>query len=81
MLAFLGKAVGVCDALYSTIYRYAGANTTFCIGTAAIVRHSVLLSTQMSLDSAVGVGTDFVAVRALGRLPTAGTLAALPQCC
>ena len=34
------------DALYATIHGYAGTNnTTFCVGTAAIVRHSALLST------------------------------------
>ena len=69
----------MCDALYSTIHGYAGTNTTFCVGAAAIVRHSALLSTQLSLYSAVGVGTEFSsAVQALlGRLPTAGTCAAL----
>ena len=79
MLAFLGKVVGARDALYSTIHGYAGTITTFCVGTAAIVRHSALLSTQLSLYSAVGVSTDFFsAVQALlGRLPTAGTCAAL----
>ena len=47
------------DALYSTMYGYAGAYTTFCMGTAAIVRHSALLSTQLSLYSVVGVTTEF----------------------
>ena len=71
MLASLGKAVGVCHALYSTINGYAGANTTFCVGTAAIVRHSAVLLTQLSFYSAVDVGTDiFSAVQALGCLPT-----------
>ena len=55
---FWGKAVGVCDALYSTLHRYAEANNTSCMGTAALVRHSALLSTQLSLYSAVGVGTE-----------------------
>ena len=75
----MGKAVGVCDALYSTIHWYSGSNTTFCVATAAIVPHSALLSTQLSIYSAVGVGTEFFsAVQALlGRLPTtAGTCAA-----
>ena len=48
----------MCDALYCTIHGYAGANNTFCMGTAAIVPHSGLLSTQLSLYSAVGVGAD-----------------------
>ena len=50
------------------------------MGTAAIARHSTLLPTQLSLRSAVGVGTEFFsAIQALlGRLPTAGTFAALP---
>ena len=83
LLFWASKVVGVCDALYSTVHGYTGANTAFCVGTAAIVRHSALLSTQLSLYSAAGVGTDyFSAVQALlDRLPTAGTCAALPQCC
>ena len=69
------------NALYSTIHGYAGTNTTFCVGTAAIVRDSARLSTQLSLDSVVGVGTEFFsAVQAFGRIPTAGTCAALPLC-
>ena len=55
---FLGKAVGVCDALYPTIHGYAEANTTSCMGTAAIVRHTTLLSTQLSFYSAVSVSTE-----------------------
>ena len=75
MLTSLDKAVGVCDYLLSTIHGYAGTSTTFCVGTAAIVRHSALLSTQVSLYSAVGVGTFFFQ---LSRgLLTAGTCAAL----
>ena len=49
LFGLLGRGVGVCDALYSTIYGYAGANITVCVGTASIVRHSALLSTQLSL--------------------------------
>ena len=42
---FWRKAVSMCDALYFTIHGHASVNTTFCMGTAAIVRHTALLST------------------------------------
>ena len=72
MLVNLGKAVGVCDAPYSTIHGYVGPSTTFCMSTAAIVRPSALLSTELSVYSAVDVSAEFSAVQALGRLPAAG---------
>ena len=80
---YLRKAVSVCNALYSTIHGYANVYTTFCMDTAAIVRHTVQLSTSTPLYSAVGVCTElFSAVQALGRLPTAASsCAALPRCC
>ena len=49
-----------------------------CMGTAAILQHTALLSTRPSLYSAVGVGTIFSAVQAWFCLSTAvSTCAAL----